>query len=699
MSPWHLPPASDSTSRPSTSPSVPTSTSGGEAAHGLSRRALLAATAAAVPGTAAVLSAAPAIADPTVADGDTRVVDVPLDDAKTLDVEGVTTRDLPEQPATMVGVTWPEGSEEREVSARGLTADGTWTDWLPLETAEDPETGDQASGTEAAWLGAVSALQLRVEIDGADASTETTAHVVTTSPAAKDEEAPELSGPDATVTQQKQMTTMAATATANPATPTLGPGMPSFITRASWGADESTVRGTSAADSVKAVIIHHTAGTNSYTKAESAQIVRGILSYHTGTLGWADVGYNILVDKYGQIFEGRSGGLHRNIVGAHAYGFNTGSFGISVLGDYSSTTLPAAGRQAVGRLVAWKLLTTFQTSVTAKSSWTPGSGTRFTPGKTISLAKMMGHRDVNYTECPGLNLYNQFGTIRKEAQGYLDGGWKEHLWAFEGAGGASKLGTVVKSNHVTGSYHATILTKGLVLQEGSGKASGYATPFAAQWRSSWGRPTASAVTHGTQTAQKFEKGAAVRTGSASVVFHDSRFIDVPPEMMYRAEIEELASRKITTGWDDGTYRPLEEIQRDAMVAFVYRALGSPAFTPPKTSPFSDMPPSRQFYKEITWAHAQKITSGWDDGTFRPTASVERGAVAAFLYRASKATSTKTSNPFSDVPANHQFAKEITWLADREITTGWEDGTFRPTAPIARDAMAAFMIRWMKDRGL
>ena len=112
-----------------------------------------------------------------------------------------------------------------------------------------------------------------------------------------------------------------------------------------------------------------------------------------------------------------------------------------------------------------------------------------------------------------------------------------------------------------------------------------------------------------------------------------------------------------------------------------------------------MPPSRMFYKEITWAYERGITSGWPDGTFRPTASVERGAVAAFLYRASKATSTSTSNPFPDVPRDHQFAKEITWLANAGITTGWPDGTFRPLAPIARDAMAAFMIRWMSYSGL
>ena len=680
MSKRSLPPATDAP-RPSS----------------LSRRGLLAA-AAAVPAGAAVLSAAPAIADPTVTGGETRIVDVPLKDVPLVEADGAEVRDLAEQPATMIAATWPADIDAPVVHARGLDHDGEWTEWLELETAEDPETGEEAAGTEASWLGVVSAVQVRAELDGADATEALTAHVVTTSATNDDDALAQSGGPSGAAPQSTQLRTASAPAATNPATPALGPGMPSYVSRASWGADESRVRGTSAANQLKAVVIHHTAGTNNYTSSQSAQIVRGILTYHTATLGWADIGYNVLVSKYGQIFEGRSGGLHRNITGAHAYGFNSGSFGISVMGDYSSTAVPRAARVAVAQLVGWKLLSTFQTSVWAKSSWTPGTGTRFTAGKTISLAKMMGHRDVNYTECPGLSLYRQFDTIRGEAQAFIDGGWKEHLNAFTKAGGASKLGTVIKSAHRTGKYTATVLTKGLVLQEGSGRATGYATPFSTQWRASWGRPTNSASTRFGQTVQKFQNGNVVKTGS-SVQFHNRRFIDVPTNLKFRSEIEQLASRGITEGWSDGSYRPLAPIQRDAMVAFVYRALGEPAFTPPPASPFKDMPRSRQFYKEITWAHSEKIVEGWPDGTFRPTASVERGAVAAFLYRASEATATSTSNKFSDVPSRHQFGKEITWLVSQGITNGWPDGTFRPVDPINRDAMAAFMIRWMKQRGL
>ena len=110
---------------------------------------------------------------------------------------------------------------------------------------------------------------------------------------------------------------------------------PLILSRASWGANERIRRGRPRyADAVRFAVVHHTAGSNSYTRAQSASIVRGIQRYHVLGNGWDDIGYNFLVDKYGQIFEGRYGGVDRNVVGAHAQGFNTGSSGIALIGTY-----------------------------------------------------------------------------------------------------------------------------------------------------------------------------------------------------------------------------------------------------------------------------------------------------------------------------------------------------------------------------
>ena len=172
------------------------------------------------------------------------------------------------------------------------------------------------------------------------------------------------------------------------------------------------------------------------------------------------------------------------------------------------------------------------------------------------------------------------------------------------------------------------------------------------------------------------------------------FIDVPAGTQFRNEISWLAKQRITNGWDDGTYRPLANINRDAMAAFLYRAAGSPAYNPPARSPFRDVSTTQQFYKEIAWVHAKGISTGYPDGTYRPFASVNRDAMAAFLYRAagSPAYNPPARSPFRDVKPGQQFYKEMSWVAARGISTGWNDGTYRALEPVKRDAMAAFLYR-------
>ena len=107
----------------------------------------------------------------------------------------------------------------------------------------------------------------------------------------------------------------------------------------------------------------------------------------------------------------------------------------------------------------------------------------------------------------------------------------------------------------------------------------------------------------------------------------------------------------------------------------------------------------QFYPEMVWAAQTGVATGWGDRTFRPYASVQRAAVAAFLHRAAGSPDvTGTAPEFRDVPASHPFRQQIQWCAQVGITTGWPDGTFRPDAPIARDAMAVFMLRWAAITG-
>ncbi|WP_223940730.1 S-layer homology domain-containing protein [Arthrobacter sp. StoSoilB22] len=191
-----------------------------------------------------------------------------------------------------------------------------------------------------------------------------------------------------------------------------------------------------------------------------------------------------------------------------------------------------------------------------------------------------------------------------------------------------------------------------------------------------------------------------KTTPAPVVFSD-----LPVGAQFFDEISWLSAQGISTGWTEAdgskSFRPVQAVNRDAMAAFMYRLAGSPAFNAPAVSPFADITPSTQFYKEITWLASQGISTGWVESngskTFRPVQPVNRDAMAAFMYRFAGKPAFVDSQVFVDVPPGAQFHAEISWLAGAGISTGWTaaDGskTFRPLVPVTRDAMAAFMYRY------
>jgi hypothetical protein len=191
-------------------------------------------------------------------------------------------------------------------------------------------------------------------------------------------------------------------------------GSPLIITRAAWGADEKIRRRKrpAYADTVRFAVVHHTVGSNAYSRAQSASIVRGIERYHVLANGWDDIGYNFLVDKYGQIFEGRWGGVDRNVVGAHAQGFNQGSVGVALMGTYESGSITPAARAALVRLLAWRLdvahvdpLSTF--------NWRSTGNPKYPAGRMVTLRTISGHRDTGYTSCPGGRLYGELPSITR----------------------------------------------------------------------------------------------------------------------------------------------------------------------------------------------------------------------------------------------------------------------------------------------
>ena len=194
-------------------------------------------------------------------------------------------------------------------------------------------------------------------------------------------------------------------------------GSPLIFSRLAWGANERIRRGLpDYSDSLRFAVVHHTAGSNSYSRTQSAAIVRGVQLYHVRSNGWNDIGYNFLVDKYGQVFEGRFGGMERNVVGAHAQGFNTGSVGVALLGNYDAASVTPAARSALTRLIAWRLDVAHVDPLTL-FSWVSGGNPRFPAGVPVTLRTVSGHRDTGFTSCPGVRLYSELnGLARAVAQ-------------------------------------------------------------------------------------------------------------------------------------------------------------------------------------------------------------------------------------------------------------------------------------------
>lgn len=191
---------------------------------------------------------------------------------------------------------------------------------------------------------------------------------------------------------------------------------PKIISRVEWGADEglrlrNCPGGPTYMDAVRLAVFHHTAGENAYSPADSYRIVRAIYVYATNVLGYCDIHYNFLVDKYGQIFEGRYGGVYWPVLGAHAVGFNSRTTGVALLGTYSTVSPTGASIEAVQQLLAWKL-GMHGVDPTKPAVYTTAGNDKFAPGTTMAQPIVIGHRDTWFTDCPGQAAYNLLPVIR-----------------------------------------------------------------------------------------------------------------------------------------------------------------------------------------------------------------------------------------------------------------------------------------------
>jgi uncharacterized protein with LGFP repeats len=299
------------------------------------------------------------------------------------------------KPFRLVGLTWTHDPAITALTAQvRVRSDGAWTGWQDLEKNDSgPDAGTPDArraprdATEPLWVGDADGVEARV--------------VAVTGPAPRDVRVdlidPGTSAADAHAGHTAAPLNVASAAVAQPA----------IITRAQWGADPSLrlracPSGPEYTGAPKVAFVHHTVTGNSYGPGDSAAIVRSIYAYHVEGEGWCDVGYNFLVDQYGQVFEGRYGGITKPVLGAHTGGFNTDSFGVSMIGTYDTVTPSAALQASLARLIAWRLSLSYanplgRTTLTAATF----SGSRYPTGTKVAFNVISGHRDADLTACPG----------------------------------------------------------------------------------------------------------------------------------------------------------------------------------------------------------------------------------------------------------------------------------------------------------
>ncbi len=191
----------------------------------------------------------------------------------------------------------------------------------------------------------------------------------------------------------------------------------------------------------------------------------------------------------------------------------------------------------------------------------------------------------------------------------------------------------------------------------------------------------------------FDASEGTTVLNRSLPCHRETFTDAGRYATFFEDIEWLAGNGITTGFPDGTFRPVAQASRQALVAYLYRLAGEPAGPFPDPG-FSDVEPSHPFATEIAWGADAGVVGGFIDGTFKPTSTVSRQALVSFLHGLAGEPAGPFPDPgFSDVGPSHPFATEIAWAADAGVVGGYADGTFRPGAAISRQAIAALLHRY------
>ena len=310
------------------------------------------------------------------------------------------TEQLPTSTHSMVALTWAAGPQVPDLRIRSRIG-GSWQGWQQMPALHDlpalEDEGTSVAGTDLVWIGDADGIQVDVGGDRPDDLTLVLLHPARMPGRTR---LPQRAGADRERRRRAPR--------------------PELRRRRDWGADDSwRTSEPRYNDTIRQVHVHHTVNSNAYSRDDVPGLIRGMYRYHTQNLGWSDIGYNFLVDRFGRIWVGRAGGARRAVRGAHTLGFNGTSVGVSVIGNYETVKPSRKVLAAVAALAAWKL-DKYGRNPGGRIRVTSEGSDRYPAGRRVRLPVIDGHRDTNDTACPGRYLYDALPRIRRRAKAIVE---------------------------------------------------------------------------------------------------------------------------------------------------------------------------------------------------------------------------------------------------------------------------------------
>ena len=153
------------------------------------------------------------------------------------------------------------------------------------------------------------------------------------------------------------------------------------------------------------------------------------------------------------------------------------------------------------------------------------------------------------------------------------------------------------------------------------------------------------------------------------------------------------TKPYASGYDDGSFLPNNNITRGELAAMIARlSYGDDLPDGMYQASFPDVDSDAWFNKYIGYLEDKDVLSGYEDGTFRPMDTITRGEISAVIARAQRYDLISYNNIFTDVTENDWAKDYIETLADKNIVSGYEDGTFGPYSPLTRAEAVAIINR-------